>query len=353
MNRSAAAKEPIAGVRSAEAAEHRPTGPVARLVNAITPDLRPDPRSALRDMRVTEPLRALLRDPDRAGGLTLEDDSCDDPYADSSGNTPKRFFSVLRSENDHAVLLQVPDWLANDAANIGALDEIRDVFTNRKVRILAEQVQSPHLSLEKTLPRVWRDRASIDVDFVSWRYVIELLEGRQSPAAVFGLGTAAPKERPAASDPKRVKRVFIGSTARDLTDYRDKARDVCLELDFMPTMMEYFEAMGQGATKGSLMKVDQADIYVGIFAYRYGFIEPGQSASVSELEFEHAGKRGIPRLCFVVDRRHPWPTDSWDPEHQAQMESLKRSIAKLIRGEFTTADDFARKLSHALVPHRP
>lgn len=45
--------------------------------------------------------------------------------------------------------------------------------------------------------------------------------------------------------------VFIGSTSRDLADYRKAAIDVCLRLDLHPIAMAYFEAMPVGATEGS------------------------------------------------------------------------------------------------------
>ena len=73
---------------------------------------------------------------------------------------------MLKSATDEVVLLQIEDWMANDGANVGAMDEMRDTFTNRKVRIVPQKVQTPSLSLEKTLPRVWRQKAMVDVEFV-------------------------------------------------------------------------------------------------------------------------------------------------------------------------------------------
>ena len=53
--------------------------------------------------------------------------------------------------------------------------------------------------------------------------------------------------------------------------------------------MEFFEAMGVGATEGSKQKLDTADLCVGIFAHRYGYREEGYEQSVIEIEFDHAG----------------------------------------------------------------
>jgi len=75
-------------------------------------------------------------------------------------------------------------------------------------------------------------------------------------------------------DPK----VFISSTGLDLGEYRDATMDVCRQLDLLVVAMEDFEAMGAGATEGSLAKLDGAEVYVGIFAHRYGYIEDGYVA---------------------------------------------------------------------------
>jgi hypothetical protein len=87
-------------------------------------------------------------------------------------------------------------------------------------------------------------------------------------------------------------RLFISCTSRDLYDYREAAITICNQLKMIPLAMEFFEAMGMGATKGSKVKLSEADLYVGIFAHRYGYVEPGYDKAVTEVEFEYAGERG-------------------------------------------------------------
>jgi uncharacterized protein DUF4062 len=105
-----------------------------------------------------------------------------------------------------------------------------------------------------------------------------------------------------------------------------------------------------GATEGSKRKIDEADVYVGIYAHRYGYIEQGHDKSVTEIEFDYAGERNIERLCFVVDPKWPWPPDAWDYKNQEPLQSFKARLgASLIRGQFTTVDDLRVQLMHALV----
>jgi tetratricopeptide (TPR) repeat protein len=142
--------------------------------------------------------------------------------------------------------------------------------------------------------------------------------------------------------------VFVSSTSRDLGPYREAALLACRELGLAASGMEDFEAMGLGATAGSLHKLDQADVYLGIFAHRYGFIEPGHDRSVTECEFDHARKRGLECLCFVVDGKYPWPPDAIEFEQRARLDGFKKRIAELIINWFTTVEDFQHKVHKAL-----
>ena len=145
-------------------------------------------------------------------------------------------------------------------------------------------------------------------------------------------------------------KVFIGSTSRDLAAYREAAINTCLSLDMQPIAMEHFEAMAEGAIEGSLIQLDRADLYVGIFAFRYGYIEkPKYTRSVTEIEFDYAGnERGLDRLCFIADPKHPFSPDSIDPENFDLLKAFKERIYKVIVKEFTTVDDFAAKLAISL-----
>jgi hypothetical protein len=351
MNGVTGADGPIPGLQAGET----PTAasPASRFVRSITPDLRQNPRAALRDMRLTDAaLRSSLAASAAKDGITLEDGSAADDYADSDGNVISRQFTVLRSATDEVVLLEIPDWIAKDGANVGALTEVRDALTNRKVRIVTPGIDVPDFSLKRTMPMVWRKKANIDLEFVEWSYVEQVKQGKRSVSAVFAVTTGPAPPSAAGAATTAIRTVFISSTGKDLAEYREAARDICLRLNLFPVMMEYFEAMGLGATAGSKKKLDRANIYVGVFAHRYGFIEPGYEKSVTELEFDHAGELRLDRLCFVVDPNHPWPPAANDPQHFQEMTAFKARVSSLIRGEFTTVDDFKAKLQQALLPYR-
>src|SRR5215470_9495178 len=107
------------------------------------------------------------------------------------------------------------------------------------------------------------------------------------------------------------RKVMISSTARDLPDHRQKVMDACMRLSmFYPDMMEHLTATDANAMEVSLAMVDKADIYVGVFAFRYGYVPEGQAISVTEAEYDRAVARNIPRLIFLMSDEHPIkPTD--------------------------------------------
>jgi hypothetical protein len=143
-------------------------------------------------------------------------------------------------------------------------------------------------------------------------------------------------------------KVFISSTGKDLADYREAAIEICNRIGFSPVAMEFFEAMSAGATEGSKRKLEQADLYVGIFAHRYGYIEQGYDKAVTELEFDYADECGLDRLCFLIRPDYPWPPDLIDYENRDKLTAFKERINKLIRADFTTLDSFKTVLIQAL-----
>jgi Domain of unknown function (DUF4062) len=102
-----------------------------------------------------------------------------------------------------------------------------------------------------------------------------------------------------------IKRVVVSSTVLDLPVHREKVRDACLKLRLLPLMMEHLPASSADAIRESRRLVNEADIYVGIFAHRYGFVPTDQEISITEMEYDLAKERGIDRLIFLMADDHP------------------------------------------------
>ncbi len=104
--------------------------------------------------------------------------------------------------------------------------------------------------------------------------------------------------------PEEKRIVVVSSTLVDLPDHRREVREACLRQDMFPLMMEELPATDADAVNVSLQMVDRGDIYVGVFAFRYGHVPAGAQVSITELEYDRACQRGIPRLIFVMDEDH-------------------------------------------------
>ena len=116
-----------------------------------------------------------------------------------------------------------------------------------------------------------------------------------------------PSERPPPA------RVFISSTRIDNEERRRIVEDAVLRAGMLPVAMERFTASAQPTVEECMRLVAESDVFLGIVGRRYGWVPPGQRRSISELEYDEAGTRGLARLMFVVDETAPFSQDELDP----------------------------------------
>jgi tetratricopeptide (TPR) repeat protein len=148
----------------------------------------------------------------------------------------------------------------------------------------------------------------------------------------------------------RSHQVFISSTSVDLRPYRAAVRRACDELSLGVVDMKDFEAADLDAASASLAKLEQAGVYVGVFAHRYGFVPPGEGRSVTECEFDRATELGLERLCFLLHDDHPWPDDATHRDQPERVRALHAKVlsAGLVAARFTTPDDLRHAVFLAL-----
>ena len=68
------------------------------------------------------------------------------------------------------------------------------------------------------------------------------------------------------------RKVYISSTYSDLVDYRAAVCDVLHKMRYDTVAMEYYVATDKRPVEKCMADVAKSDIYVGIFAWRYGYI---------------------------------------------------------------------------------
>ena len=145
------------------------------------------------------------------------------------------------------------------------------------------------------------------------------------------------------------KTVMISSTSLDLPEHRKQVMDACLRADYFPKAMEHLPARDADAITVSMEMVDKADIYVGIFAWRYGHVPEGYDISITEMEFNRALKRKIPIVVFLIHDDHPITRKMVETNDaaQAKLEALKIRASKGATGDVARRQLDAREFARA------
>lgn len=148
-------------------------------------------------------------------------------------------------------------------------------------------------------------------------------------------------------------KIYISSTFSDLKECREAIYKVLRAMSHEVIAMEDYVAADQRPLDKCLADVASCDLYVGVFAWRYGYVperDNPEKKSITELEFRHAVANKIPCLIFLLDENAPWARVKM--EHGAGAEKLQLLREELGR-EFTvsffeTSEQLATKASAAV-----
>jgi hypothetical protein len=142
-------------------------------------------------------------------------------------------------------------------------------------------------------------------------------------------------------------RIFLSSTYADLVTYRKAAANALEQLGQQVGRMEVFGARPTEPTEACVNEIDRCSVFIGIYAHRYGFIPNGSEMSITELEFDHARRRGRQVFCFLADETHPWPpTFVEEGPGRERLRNFKNRMSALYTvGQFTTEDNLASNIA--------
>lgn len=106
--------------------------------------------------------------------------------------------------------------------------------------------------------------------------------------------------------------IYLSSTYEDLKDYRSAVFEALRKAGYDVLAMEDYVATDKRPLNKCLADVGRADIYIGLFAFRYGYVPPREHGnpdglSITELELRHAEKLQKSCLAFAVSEDAPWP----------------------------------------------
>ena len=147
--------------------------------------------------------------------------------------------------------------------------------------------------------------------------------------------------------------IYISSTYSDLKEYRDTVYRTLRQMHLDVVAMEDYVATDQRPLAKCLADVAACDIYVGIFAWRYGYIpvkDNPAGRSITELEFRHAVANRKTCLIFLLSEEHPWPRSLME---KGKAGNLLQALRAELSTDYTVSffgakEDLARLVSVAV-----
>ncbi|GHO96553.1 hypothetical protein KSF_066010 [Reticulibacter mediterranei] len=104
-------------------------------------------------------------------------------------------------------------------------------------------------------------------------------------------------------------KIYLSSTYNDLKEHREAIYRALRKMQHDVIAMEHYVATAQRPLDKCLEDVCSCDLYVGLFAWHYGYIplvnNPEQK-SITELEYRMAVKQNKPTLLFLLDENALW-----------------------------------------------
>jgi len=167
----------------------------------------------------------------------------------------------------------------------------------------------------------------------------------------------SPLTWPQAGQSGTMTSIYISSTYKDLARYREAVASVLRKMKKIVVSMEDYTASDERPLDKCLADVAQCDIYIGLFAHRYGFIplnDNPNGLSITELEYQHACAHKKPCLIFLVDDAVPWPLPDADvftgeANRGEQIKALREQLSlDHNRSLFRSPEDLAASVSSAV-----
>ncbi|RVD54093.1 DUF4062 domain-containing protein [Mesorhizobium sp. M7A.F.Ca.ET.027.03.2.1] len=144
--------------------------------------------------------------------------------------------------------------------------------------------------------------------------------------------------------------IFLSSTFSDLEIERRKVMQTLLEMDCIPSGMEFFPASDEETFEFIKTVIDVCDYYVLVVAARYGSVAKDGS-SYTEKEYDYAIETGKPVLGFVrrdISQVVVGKTDQ-NSELLAKLEAFRKKVSegRLVR-MWDNADQLAGQVATTL-----
>ncbi|MFL6333476.1 MAG: DUF4062 domain-containing protein [Pyrinomonadaceae bacterium] len=137
-------------------------------------------------------------------------------------------------------------------------------------------------------------------------------------------------------------KVYVSSTFNDLKECRARVNRALRKVGHEDVAMEYYVAGGERPVERCLADVAECDLYVGLFAWRYGYVpekKNPEGLSITETEYREARRLGKHCLIFLLAEDAPWPRTLMDRD-ATRIERLRAELsAEHLTGFFNSAEE--------------
>ena len=147
--------------------------------------------------------------------------------------------------------------------------------------------------------------------------------------------------------------IYVSSTFLDLQEHRQAVDRALRRLAHDVRAMEDYVAADERPLARCLADVAACDVYVGIIAWRYGYVpahdNPAHS-SITELEYREATRLNKPRLIFLLSEDAPWQPRFVDKGEAAErLHALRQALTvDHLASTFKTKEELAELVGAAI-----
>lgn len=144
--------------------------------------------------------------------------------------------------------------------------------------------------------------------------------------------------------------VFVSSTYIDLQEERQEVIKALLELDCIPSGMEFFPAADDDQWTLIQGVIDECDYYIVIVGGRYGSLS-ADGISYTEKEYRYALEKGKPIIAFLHNDPDSLPKKKSEMKAEGieKLEEFRALVQKKMCKSWTTAHELGAVVSRSFI----
>jgi hypothetical protein len=149
---------------------------------------------------------------------------------------------------------------------------------------------------------------------------------------------------------KAGSKIYISSTYEDLKPYREAVYNTLRQWEIDAIAMEDYVASDKRPLDKCLEDISQCNVYIGLFAWKYGYVPPGENKSITHLEYERAVADKKPCFIFMLHEDAMWKRKLMDTD-LSQVEQFRKKLQEEHTVAFFSSVDELKALISASLTH--